>query len=327
MERGHEETSTSQARRKRGTPWEMPTVSSLVAAMSVEELGFFKQVPTAIRLEVSNGIAATTIGGANNVVYFTQEQFATGLHFLIPSLVKQFLHFTRAPPALIHPNVFRILMGCIVLNFIYQLDISLVDICFIYTLKLGIGGHLSMLAHNSWLQFVTGLPDSPKSEAKGVVWVKGPWYKTPGSPWLLFDLNQSLLFLDLFQLGGACTPLGRLRFDMPLFYEIFMCFDMPFFSKIFVDRHKRGRLVSWVEKASLESIRRLHEITEGECNHELLLSMKNLQELGVNPFPYIVHVIPLPLPAELIKGEHFILADLLNSIPSSSSQAVLDQEP
>ena len=34
MERGHEEVSTSQARRRRGIPRETPTVCSLVAAMS-----------------------------------------------------------------------------------------------------------------------------------------------------------------------------------------------------------------------------------------------------------------------------------------------------
>ena len=109
-------------------------------------------------------------------------------------------------------------MGCSVLNFLYLLDISLVEICFIYILKLGIGDRLFMSAHNPRLQFVTGLPDSPMTEAKGVVLVKGPWYETLGSPRLPFDLNQSLLFPGLFQLGGACTPLGHLRFHMPLLF-------------------------------------------------------------------------------------------------------------
>ena len=80
-------------------------------------------------------------------------------------------------------------MGCSVLNSLYHLDISLVEICFIYTLKLGIRGHLSMSAHSPRLQFVTGLSDSPKIEVKGVVLVKGPWYETPGSPRLTFDMN------------------------------------------------------------------------------------------------------------------------------------------
>ena len=109
---------------------------------------------------MSDGKATSIMGATDNAVYFTREQFATGLCLPIPSLVKQFLHFIRAPFALVHPNVFRILMGCSVLNFLYQLDISLVEICFIYTLKLGIGGSLSMSAHSPRLQFVTGLPDS-----------------------------------------------------------------------------------------------------------------------------------------------------------------------
>ena len=82
-----------------------------------------------------------------------------------------------------------------------------------------------------------------------------------------------------------------------------------------------------MKKASLECIRRLLKITEGECNHELLLSMKNLQELGANHFPYIVLVISRPLPVELIKGEHFVLVNLLKSIPGSSSQVGVGQEP
>ena len=57
--------------------------------------------------------------------------------------------------------------------------------------------------------------------------------------------------------------------------------------------------------------------------------MENLQELGANPFPYIVPVIPRPLPAKLIRGKHFVLADLLKSILGISSQArsAQEQEP
>ena len=120
-------------------------------------------------------------------------------------------------------------MSCSVLNFLYQLDILLVEICFIYTLTLGIGNHLSMYSHR--LQFITGLSNSPKTEAKGVVLVKGLWYETSSSPRFPFNLNQSLSLLDLLQLGGAYTPLD------------YLCFDMPLFSEIFVGRHRRSRLV------------------------------------------------------------------------------------
>ena len=63
----------------------------------------------------------------------------------------------------------------------------------------------------------------------------------------------------------------------------------------------------------------LVEITKRERN-ELLLSLKNLQESGSNPFPYIALVIPHLPPKEVIRGEHFVLVDFLKSIPSSSSQ-------
>ena len=89
-------------------------------------------------------------------------------------------------------------MGYSVLNSLYQLDISLVEICFIYTLKLGTGGRLSMLAHNPRLQFVTGLSNSPKTKAKGVVLVRGSRHATPGSLGLPFDMNKSLSFPGLF---------------------------------------------------------------------------------------------------------------------------------
>ena len=119
MVKGHEKVLTSQVRRMRGTPRETPTTNSLVSAMSTEELRLYSQIYVEINLETSDGATTTTVGEADNVVYFTPEQFAAGLCLPIPSLVKQFLHFTWAPSALIHPNVFRILMGCSVLNSLY----------------------------------------------------------------------------------------------------------------------------------------------------------------------------------------------------------------
>ena len=107
---------------------------------------------------------------------------------------------------LIHPDAIRILMGCSVLNLLYRLDIKLVEIFFVYTPKLGIGGRLSMSAHNPKVQFVTGLLDSPKTKAKGLVLVRGPWHETSGPLGLPFDVNQSLLFPSLFYLGcNSCS--------------------------------------------------------------------------------------------------------------------------
>ena len=82
-----------------------------------------------------------------------------------------------------------------------------------------------------------------------------------------------------------------------------------------------------MEETRLDCIRQRLEITDRELNHKLLFYVKNLHELGVSPFPYIVPVIPSPFPENLIKCEHFILADLLKSIPGFSSQARFTQEP
>ena len=46
-----------------------------------------------------------------------------------------------------------------------------------------------MSAHSPRLHVATELPDSPKTEAKGVVSVGGPWYETSSSLELPFNLN------------------------------------------------------------------------------------------------------------------------------------------
>ena len=114
------------------------------------------------------------------------------------------------------------------------------------------------------MQFVTGLLHSPKTEGKGVVLVKGLWYETTSSPRLPFNLNQSLSFPGLFQLNGPYRCLGH-----P--YS-----DIDFLFGLFVGMCRRGRLVSWVEKASLVRIRRLLEITMRGRIHKLLFPVKNL---------------------------------------------------
>ena len=86
--------STNQAGRSRGIPRETPTASSLVVALSADELRLYSEIPAKISLETSYGATTSTIGEADNVVYFTLEQFAARLRFPVPSLVKQFLHFT-----------------------------------------------------------------------------------------------------------------------------------------------------------------------------------------------------------------------------------------
>ena len=86
-------------------------------------------------------------------------------------------------------------------------------------------------------------------------------------------------------------------------------------------KSRRGRLVNWEEKASFKKIHKLLEIFERERHHEILLTARNLRELSRSPSPYIIPVIPCPLRIEIVEGEHYVIADLLNLAPSSSSSA------
>ena len=111
----------------------------------------------------------------HNAIYFTKEEFNAGLRFPLTSLFKQFLHYTQIPPAYIHPNIVRVLMRCNILNMLFHLDLSLLEVLFIYTSKNGKKDIFSMFAHIPSLQLVTGLPNSIKGGTKGHVLVKGPW--------------------------------------------------------------------------------------------------------------------------------------------------------
>ena len=140
MARGQEEISTSghPGGRLRATP----SVSSIISSLTMEELMAYCKVPDNIDLRFMERTDESTLGGEHNGVFFTREHLATGLRFPVPTLVKQFLHFTRAPPAHIHPNVIRILIRCCVLNQLYQLNLSLVELCIIYFLRIGQGGRM-----------------------------------------------------------------------------------------------------------------------------------------------------------------------------------------
>ena len=119
MTRGEEGTSTSQAGHRRGPVRGTRSTSHIVSSLTVEELRSYCEIPEDIDLKLMDEPDESTMGGEHNAVFFTREQLAAGLRFPVPALVKQFLHFTRAPPALVHPNVIRILIGCSVLNFLY----------------------------------------------------------------------------------------------------------------------------------------------------------------------------------------------------------------
>ena len=71
-------------------------------------------------------------------------------------------------------------------------------------------------------------------------------------------------------------------------------------------------MVQWVEKVSLEKIRRLLEDSKPEHHYEVLLTLKNLADVRRSPAPYSLPIIPRALPLEIVEGEHFITSDLLS---------------
>lgn len=128
-----------------------------------------------ISVQLVEGNTVFTEKAEDHTMYFTKEQFNTGLRFPLPSLFKQFLHYTKIPLIFLHPNVVRVLMGCSILDMLFHLDLALLEVLFVYTIKKGKNDVFSLFANIPSLQLVTGLPHSIKGGAKGYKLVRGAW--------------------------------------------------------------------------------------------------------------------------------------------------------
>ena len=165
------------------------------------------------------------------MIYFTKEQIAAGLHLPIFSLVKQFLHFSRIPLAFIHPNIIRILMGCSVLDTLYQLDLSLLEVLFVYTTKMSVKKRFSLSAHIPSLQFITGLQDFSKGWAKRHVLVSCLWNGSTE------DLDKFFKFTQSLQIPSfECFHDLHISYFNLFMTSINMCF-------VHARKNKRGHLV------------------------------------------------------------------------------------
>lgn len=251
-------------------------------------------------VQLLEGDVVPTKKSGDNPICFTKEQFNAGLRFPLSSLFKQFLHYMIIHPALIHPNVIRVLMGCNILDMLFSLDLSLLEVIFVYTIKKTKNDIFSLSASIPSLQLVTVLPDSTKGAARGHVLVKGPWAGLLVHREKEFVPNQSLripggnIFSLIFYVESLAS-LARL-----LTCLVFMG----------VGTDKRGRLVEWVEKASFDRLNKLFEIMVGEKNCQMLLSTQNLRAVTQISQPYILNIIPRRLPKKVVSGEHFVLKDL-----------------
>ncbi|RVX18925.1 hypothetical protein CK203_006881 [Vitis vinifera] len=229
-------------------------------------------IPNSVAIELLNGrVLVPSEKAEEKTMIFSKEQFNAGLRFPLPALFKEFLHFTQIPPVFIHPNTVRVLMGCSIINMLYNLDLTLLEVFFVYSLKKVKNDIFSMSAHLPSLQLVTELPDSTKGGATGHVVVRGAWAGLLEHPARPFSPNYSLV-----------VPGPELR----------------------------GHLVDWVEKTSFDRLSKLFEIDAKERQCKTLLTARNLTAVVREPQEYVINILPRKMPNEVVPGEHYIVKDL-----------------
>nr|CAN66182.1 hypothetical protein VITISV_025182 [Vitis vinifera] len=132
-------------------------------------------IPNGVIVELLNDeeVPASTEKFEKNTIIFSKEQFNAGLRFPLPALFKEFLHFTQIPPAFIHSNIVWVLMGCSIISMLYNLDLTLLEVFFVYSLKKtkgGVRGHVAI--RSGWAGF-SGRPGKPFSPNYSLV-IPGP---------------------------------------------------------------------------------------------------------------------------------------------------------
>ena len=116
MSANKEATSSSSSRQSDKDASEDVHAEKSVDKLNVREFREHFCIPNGVFVELMDGEVVTTEKSEDNAIFFTKEQFNAELRFPLPSLFKEFLHFTQIPPAYIHPNMIRVLMGCSILS-------------------------------------------------------------------------------------------------------------------------------------------------------------------------------------------------------------------
>ena len=159
-------------------------------------------IPNGVIVELLNDeeVLVPTEKVEKDTIIFSKEQFNAGLQFPLPALFKEFLHFTQIPPTFIHPNIVLVLIGCSIINMLFNLDLTLLEVLFVYSLKNGKNNIFGMSTHLPSLQLVTELPDSTKRGATRHVVVRGAWAGLLEHPTRPFSPNYSLVVPGRFAL-------------------------------------------------------------------------------------------------------------------------------
>ena len=91
----------------------------LIGVLSKREFQARFHIPDNIPIQLTDGKTLSSVDLLNNMMYFTKKQFVVRLYLPIPSLFKQFLHFTEIPPTFLRLNVVWVLMGCSMLDMLF----------------------------------------------------------------------------------------------------------------------------------------------------------------------------------------------------------------
>lgn len=191
----------------------------------------------------------------------------------------------------------RILMECNILNMLYHLDLSLLEVLFIYTTKMSEKEIFSLSAHVPSLQLVFGLLDSTKGTIKGHV-VSGPWASSYEHLAHIFEPRRSLGIM------------GRSKCSSLVFSFITMRLLLMFSIWCITGNKRRWQLVKWVDKASFDQLNKLFVISASERNHQTLLIDKNLKYVVHASQLYITPTISCFAPRVLVPREHYVLKNL-----------------
>ena len=133
-----------------------------------------------------------------------------------------------------------VLMGCSILSMLFNLDLSLLEVLFIYSIKKGKNDVFSLAARLPSLQLVTDLPDLTKGGAKGHVLVRGAWAGLLEHPERPFSPNRSLVLPGKATCGVCPTLVCCSSYFGVIRWQTSLVADN-------VGTYKRGRVVELVE--------------------------------------------------------------------------------
>ncbi|RVW96410.1 hypothetical protein CK203_029660 [Vitis vinifera] len=133
--------------------------------LSVKEFRDRFCIPNGVTVEfLDEEEVVSTEKAKGRAITFSKKQFNAGAPVPSSGIVQGISSFSQIPPAFIHPNIVRVLMGCNIINMLFNLDLSLLE-----------------------------LPDSTKGGAKGYVVVRGVWAGLLGHPERPFSPNYSMV--------------------------------------------------------------------------------------------------------------------------------------